>query len=174
MFKKVLIACAVCVVFMVAPAWAQTRIILDTGDPDERVCNPKSYTDLGNGVIRDNVTGLEWQKATAPGYGSGDYPDEYTYQQALDYCAVLTLGGRSDWRLPSIEELSTLVDSGIPYPGPTINTHYFPDTVASNYWSSTTDAYGTDYAWSVYFNYGGVRYHIKSNYYYVRAVRGGP
>ena len=29
--------------------------------------NPHSYTDLGNGIVRDNVTGLEWQQATAPG-----------------------------------------------------------------------------------------------------------
>ena len=34
--------------------------VLDTGDPNERVCNPKSYNDLGNGIVRDNVTGLEW------------------------------------------------------------------------------------------------------------------
>ena len=92
--------------------------------------NPHSYTDLGNGVVKDNVTGLEWQQATAPG--------TYTWQQAIDYCNNLSLGGKDDWRLPTIKELSTLVDSSIPYPGPTINTSYFPDTVASYYWSSTT------------------------------------
>ena len=94
--------------------------------------NPHSYTDLGNGIVRDNVTGLEWQQATAPG--------TYTWQQAIDYCNNLSLGGKDDWRLPTIKELSTLVDSSIPYPGPTINTSYFPDTVASSYWSSTTIA----------------------------------
>jgi len=129
-------------------------------------CNPQSYTDLGNGIVRDNVTGLEWQQATAPGI--------YTWQQALDYCDALSLGGRDDWRLPTINELSTLVDSSIPYPGPTINTTYFPGTVASSYWSSTTFSSYTYNAWFVNFYYGNVNYNLKYNFHYARAVRGGP
>ena len=46
------------------------------------------------------------------------------------------------------------MDSSIPYPGPTINTRYFPNTVASSYWSSTTFAYYTNDAWYVYFGFG--------------------
>ena len=135
------------------------------GEDSDYSCNPHSYTDLGNGVVRDNVTGLEWQKATAPG--------TYTWPQAIDYCNNLSLGGRSDWRLPTIKELSTLVDSSMPSPSPTINTSYFPDSVAAGYWSSTTDAIETNDAWSVYFGYGYVTNYSKSNAYYVRAVRGG-
>jgi hypothetical protein len=127
--------------------------------------NLHSYTDLGNGVIRDNVTGLMWQKDTAPG--------TYTWDQANTYCENLTLGGYSDWRLPTIKELSFLVDSSIPYPGPTINTAYFPNTQAFYCWSSTTSAYYPSYAWVVNFGYGGVYGDHKSNVYYVRAVRGG-
>ena len=117
--------------------------------------NPQSYTDLGNGIVRDNVTGLEWQQATAPG--------TYTWQQAIDYCNNLSLGGKDDWRLPTIKELSTLVDSSIPYPGPTINTSYFPDTVASYYWSSTTYAtiLATRGTWTSHD--GCVGYHGKSH-----------
>jgi hypothetical protein len=129
--------------------------------------NIQSFTDLGNGIVRDNVTGLEWQQATVPG--------TYTWAQAITYCEnlVLPAGGYSDWRLPTIKELSTLVDSSIPYPGPTINTTFFPGTVASYYWSSTTYAYYTSYAWGVSFGYGYVMYYDKTNNYYVRAVRGG-
>ncbi len=41
---------------------------------NERVCNPKSYTDLGNGIVRDNVTGLEWQQATTRAPIPGSWP----------------------------------------------------------------------------------------------------
>jgi len=55
-------------------------------------CNPYSYTDLDNGIVRDNVTGLEWQQATAP----GTYPGTYTWDQAIYYCNNLSLGGKDD------------------------------------------------------------------------------
>jgi len=46
--------------------------------------------------------------------------------------------------------------------------------VSSYYWSSTTHAYNTDYAWLVHFYYGsGNVYGDTSDSYYVHAVRGG-
>jgi hypothetical protein len=144
---------------------AQAASVLDTGDQNERTCNPHSYASRGNWVINDNATGLMWQRATAPG--------KYTWLQAVGYCDNLTLGGYSDWRLPTIQELSSLVDSGIAYPGPTINTDFFPDAVASFYWSSTASAADSTLAWSVGFDYGDVvGSGKKTNKGYVRAVRG--
>ena len=146
--------------------------------------NTQSYTDLGNGVIKDNVTGLQWVKdgnlmATRdPGFDA-DYTAGdgcVTWQHALDYVAKLNNEnylGHSDWRLPTIKELSTLVDISIPYPGPTINITFFPGTVAYYYWSSTTLAGDTSYAWSVNF-FNGLWFSYDKTYgYYVRAVRGG-
>jgi hypothetical protein len=166
---------AVAVMFIMLPAivcaWpvpdtGQTQSYTNTfGEDSDYTINPHSYTNLGNGIVRDNVTGLEWQQATAPG--------TYTWQQAIDYCNNLSLGGKDDWRLPTIKELSTLVDSSIPYPGPTINTTYFPNTHASGYWSSTTLATNTSYALYVEFYGGYVGGFNKSSGYYVRTVRGG-
>ena len=120
MIKKSIVGLVVCLLF-VTNAWALTPV-LDTGDSNERVCNPKSYTDLGNGIVLDNVTGLEWQQATAPG--------TYTWQQALDYVAGMNSGsgtyGFTDWRLPTIKELSTLVDSSIPRSRPYYKHELFP------------------------------------------------
>ncbi|MCX5902809.1 MAG: DUF1566 domain-containing protein [Proteobacteria bacterium] len=148
------------------PDTGQTQSYTNTfGEDSDYNCNPHSYTVIGNGVVKDNVTGFEWQQATAPG--------TYTWQQASDYCAGLNLGGKDDWRLPTIKELSTLVDSSIPYPGPTINTSYFPDTVASDYWSSTANVYGTGLAWYACFDDGTVANFNKYSNGYVRAVRGG-
>ncbi len=122
-----------------------------------------SYTDLGGGVVKDNATGLIWQQATAPG--------TYTWQQALEYCANLSLGGYDDWRLPAVKELATLVYGGAPTSGPSINTTYFSDTVASLYWSSTPYANDANYAWGVLFMGGGIFGSEKAVDFYVRAVR---
>jgi hypothetical protein len=135
------------------------------GQDANYICNPHSYADLGNGIVKDNVTGLEWQQTTAPG--------TYAWQQAVDYCNNLSLGGKNDWRLPTIKELSTLVDSSIPSPGPAINKSYFPDTQAYYYWSSTTIADSPNYAWYMLPYNGCVGFEYKTGYYKVRAVRGG-
>jgi hypothetical protein len=80
-------------------------------------------------------------------------------------------GGYNDWRMPTVKELAYIVNYNIPYPGPTIDTGYFPST--SLYWASTTDAYNTSNAWGVNFTNGLDTMPNKSNSYYVRAVRGG-
>jgi hypothetical protein len=115
-----------------------------------------------NGTVTDPSTGLMWQQESA---------GPMSWEEALNYCEGLTLGGYNDWRLPNINELQSLVDYTI-Y-GPAIDTTAFPDTMSSNYWSSTTHAYGTSSAWCVSFSSGLVFYYDKSFSYYVRAVRGG-
>ena len=69
-----------------------------------------------------------------------------------------------DDNLPKGRTATTIVDGEYP-------ASYFPNTVTSYYWSSTTSAYVTFYAWTVYG--GSVDDYGKSNYGYVRAVRGG-
>ncbi len=131
-----------------------------------------NFTNTCPGTVTDTSTGLMWQQATAPGIGSGEYPDGYTWEQALSYCEGLELGSYSDWRLPNRNELQSIVDYA-EY-SPAINTVIFPDTMTDNYWSSTTNADFTDEAWIVNFEYGSVGYDwIKTYSHYVRAVRTG-
>ena len=102
------------------------------------------FVDNGNGTVTDTDTGLMWQKATAPG--------TYTWEQALQYCESLNLAGYNDWRLPSKNELHTIVDNSRAYPA--INLTYFPDTQSNLYITSTT---ATDYNydfWGVDFSRG--------------------
>ena len=89
-------------------------------------------------------------------------------------------GGYSDWRMPTVKELAFILNYSIPVPGLKINTTYFPNTsVWGLYWSSTTSAFDTSYAWLVNFYYGyagngaGIGGEDKSVGAYVRAVRGG-
>ena len=73
--------------------------------------NAPSYTDNGDGTITDNVTGLKWQKsADTDSDGDIDAADKPTYAEAGAYCSSLTLGGYTDWRLPDIKQLYSLID----------------------------------------------------------------
>jgi hypothetical protein len=75
----------------------------------------------------------------------------------------------SDWRLPEIKELETIVDYSI-Y-NPSINTTYFTNTANVRYWSSTTYATSTSGAWIVNFSDGNSNHDTKTNSRYVRCVR---
>lgn len=79
----------------------------------------------------------------------------------------------TDWRLPNVRELMSIVDYGAAA-APRINTTAFPDTVSGVYWTSTTYVPGTTLAWIVNFNNGGVNTNGKTTTTYVRCVRGGP
>jgi len=107
-----------------------------------------AFRDNGDGTVSDLNTGLVWQKGDSQ---NGQYRD---WQQAVDYCASLDLGGHTDWRLPSKKELMSIVDYGRSYPA--INTAFFPDCRSGYYWSSRTYADYPYYAWGVYFGYGYV------------------
>ncbi|MCX8043456.1 MAG: DUF1566 domain-containing protein [Desulfobacterota bacterium] len=108
-----------------------------------------------------------WQQSSAPG--------TYNWQQALAYCENLDLAGYTDWRLPNIHELQSLVD--VTRYNPSINTDYFPDTFSSFYFSSTTIKDNPAKVWTVIFSYGFVDLYYSTKKqnakYYVRCVRGG-
>ncbi len=69
-----------------------------------------SYTDNDDGTITDNVTGLMWQQSPdTNGDGMINATDKLTYAEAVAGASMLTLGGYTDWRLPTIKELYSLI-----------------------------------------------------------------
>jgi hypothetical protein len=134
-----------------------------------------SYTLNGsapNQTTQDNITGLMW---TSDGAGAGcDNGTTPTWTVALSFCEALNFGGYSDWRLPNVRELMSIMNYGAS-PPPAINAAYFPNTATSNYyWSSTTSMTSYSYAWGVYFGENGsVDPTGKTGISYVRCVRGG-
>ncbi len=104
-------------------------------------------------IVVDSTTGLHWQDNTDVGGVSRDW------QGAIGYCEALSLGGFSDWRLPNINELSSIVD--YTKSNPALDSSFQNITPANFYWSSTTNASTHSYAWSVYFDSGYQHYGAK-------------
>ncbi len=130
-----------------------------------------------NGIAKDSATGLQWQdepytQAEQTAYDKNTNSGKAgNWQYAKAYCENLTLGGFSDWRLPNIYELNTLLDntkSSKPYVIDGIE-----NIASSHYWSSTTNASNSSNAWNVNFNNGNDDWNNKTNSNYVRCVRAG-
>lgn len=133
--------------------------------------NPMSFTGNGDGTILDNVTGLTWQKCSLGESGadclSGSITS-HTWSDAKSQCENLNLAG-SGWRLPSIFELTQIVNYGKSLSA--IDEIAFPGTGPSSYWSSTVHAF-QDWAWYVGFAQGITWANNQTQTYYVRCVRG--
>ncbi|PID46489.1 MAG: hypothetical protein CSB47_03800 [Proteobacteria bacterium] len=155
----------------------------------------KRYQIHNNGTVSDRNTGLMWKRCSEG--QSGEYcqqgkAKEYNWQQAQALKGS-RFAGYSDWRVPTIEELRSLVfcSNGTPaeeawdyacdgkndrngsYQRPTINQTAFPNTPASRFWSSSPYAGYSNYAWYVDFYDGDGHPDHKNNSRYVRLVRGG-
>ena len=158
---------------------------------DGNYVKQRSYTVLAGGkIVQDDVTGLMWEVKTDDG-SVHDRDNTYTWydpnpatnggnagtesakdtKDFIDAINDANFGGYSDWRLPTIKELASIVNLG--RYNPSIDETFFPNTKSSYYWSSSTNAYSAGSAWNVHFLYGGVQGNYKDYSMYVRAVRGG-
>ena len=70
-----------------------------------------SYIDNGDGTVTDQVTILTWtQSPDLDEDGDIDAADKRTEADARAWCDALDVGGKQDWRLPTIKELYSLMD----------------------------------------------------------------
>ena len=129
--------------------------------------------------VKDNVTGLMWEGKESSGLRSGSnkytqYGDQRPTDASVYVSAVnaIVLCGYSDWRLPTPEELLSLVNFGATS-GPTIDAVWFPNTQANAYWSSMRSM-RPGFGWFVDFWAGQVMDGYYTDYrsnYAVRLVR---
>lgn len=113
--------------------------------------NPASYDTTTAGVVLDKVTGLAWEQSISAGL--------YTQAAAAAYCAANRLAGASDWRLPTVLELGTLMDFAQPQLNPHIDPVAFPNTPGDNtrnswFQTSTPVAGDASKSWYVDFQNG--------------------
>jgi len=128
------------------------------------------FTDHDDGTVTDHLTRLMWVKdADLPG-------GRLTWDAALDFCNAMNAGvgtyGYTDWRLPNICELNSLIDYGQHTP-PLPAGHPFSNVETFFYFSSSTQAISTNSAWGQEMTAGAVFFLTKANECSVWPVRGG-
>lgn len=107
------------------------------------------------GGIQDAVTGLIWEQP--------DDGNQYTWADAKTHCST-------PWRLPSVEELTTLID---PRAAPTTLSMdpIFSGAGLEFYWSTTVVSGSSTQAWGVYFNGGAADIGTQTDTHRARCVR---
>lgn len=153
--------------------------------------NPRSTSsftplnDAGNAdtttwiMIRDNITGLLWLKkdAGAPSTAAPNNSENtYTLTDAsgsfITLVNTLKFGGFANWRLPTVKELSSILDASRSAPAANSDSRtggYFANMQSGHYWTST--ASGASDAYYVDFDSGAVGIEGKDTENYVIAVR---
>ncbi len=105
---------------------------MSSSTPDER------FDDLGNGTVRDKVTGLMWKKCLQGLSGTDCMTGtaiKRTWKDALQDASSENFAGHGDWRLPNKNELFSIVESRCA--SPSINENIFPHVGSVYHWTST-------------------------------------
>jgi hypothetical protein len=124
-------------------------------------------------VVLDHQTGLYWARCAVgqkllDNHCSG-LANRYTWDQAIALDS--NVAGSGDWRLPTVEELQTIVEYQVF--NPAVNSNAFPNTPPSAFWSSSEAAYDAFYAWTIHFANGFSNWRHKRQRFEVRLVRDG-
>ena len=153
---------------------------------EQRIVSPILLLLQNNGLCESGpetllVNGRLWQRC--------DSGQRLTWQEAEDFCSTLTIGGRTDWRLPTKEELKSLVvcSNGVETPlndypqpeyycgGSSNDQTYNSPTISTSfvaqkefYWSAGT--YYGDYRWGVYFFSGFADWEHATNNSLTRCI----
>ena len=114
-----------------------------------------------DGTVTDTKTGLMWKQQHES--------QQLNWDDAIQHASKSNFAGYNDWRLPTIQELKSLINEKYT---PTINPTAFPNTPEYLFWSSPPDTLNIGYAWVVATDGGSSSLSSKRNNGFVRLVRG--
>jgi hypothetical protein len=131
---------------------------------------------MNNAAVLDRETGLVWERSPST--------DQFTFAnfQATLHCNILAVGNRKGWRLPSVQELATLVDAD---PANTSSPRLPPGhpfqniqgDINATYWSANSvGLVGNvvpNFAWFVFMGFGNVGTTSAFDPHFVWCVHGG-
>lgn len=124
------------------------------------VVNRPTYDTSLAGTVKDSVTGLLWQRNVDA--------TPRKWADASTYCAGLSLGSLTGWRLPTAIELLSIVDLG--RYDPAIDTDSFTMPAITGFWSSSAYARVQGWAWYLEFKSGTLADNGPEAGYSVRCV----
>lgn len=158
----------------ITPLYAHTcNPLLTPKNPDSR------YEMFDNGTVRDRQTGLVWMRCLLGQGWNGKSCDPVTDWHVMTsrdeidktLAGGFRFAGAADWRLPTIFELESIVESACQQPS--INRRAFPNASLWHVWSSTPYGDNHDYAWAINFKDGSESSALSDMpSYHVRLVRG--
>lgn len=118
--------------------------------------NPDLFYQVQGDVVTDSRTGLMWKRCSEGQSWSGSTcvgtASVRNWTDALQLAEASTFAGYSDWRLPNLKELRSLVEEC--RVNPAINVSIFPSTPGMNFWTSSPYAGSSSGAWYVFFGNG--------------------
>lgn len=150
------------------PDTGQTHSYTNTlGEDADYIINPPFFQLNSDGTVTDAVTGLMWQQTDG---------GEMTFESAETYCQNLTLGGYSDWRLPTAQEAFSILNHD--WQNPPLDPSVFPNSGAEYWWTSERQVGNSSKVWVTNAG-GGIGNHPISETlsaggtkkFHVRAVR---
>lgn len=149
----------------IPPSWDQILPANDSTTSDG--CNSSRFKCvMGGAGVLDKETGLVWERSPSTA--------EVNWATAMYTCQDKEVGNRKGWRLPTVEELSSLVDPIRSNPALPAG-HPFTTLYYALYWSATTGVNDTTHAWYLASQFGIVTNYYDKTYSGIRVwcIRGG-
>ncbi len=123
----------------------------------------------GDDVVIDRATGLMWPKDNSLAGGRSNSATGWISQ--IIYANGLDFAGFTDWRMPNINELISIINWS--QFNPAISNPPFINTISALLWSSTKHTDLIHYFWCLGASEGKIEYYDRNDLHRIKCVRGG-